>query len=649
MNSNDETLYQAMDEGNTNLPPLPIDAQQETMQPETAQRSGGAKAGIIIGSIAGGLALGGISSWGIYELYNHYNGSIADIDTDDANADDDAQLAQATTNNVTHVTEVEHIDHIHHRPAQPRPDIDNDRDGFNITDDDNGGRDDDGGVRTTQNNSDSGGIDTTIDINGRNATRVGGNTGSTDTNHNVTGVEGDQLVQLAETEVNGQNTVVGMLYDSNGNRVMLVDQDHDGIFDYRATDVNGDGSFSDVTQLEQGMDAVHVGEFQRELENNGIQPMYSYNDSTGNDTAGGTETDSKSDIELAGIQVVRGDDGGEITVATMRMGSQEVMLVDADNDGVYEYSVRDSNHDGTIDNDEIEPLQQPIGSGQVYALPTSDDFQDPDGIYAQNTGTMGIEPEPIDVIDVDGPEEWRGVGLVYASDSNDEGVMVDTVGDGYYDTLIPYTRDADGNLILDHDNPRELDEPIAYDEPDPMEPDDGQENIYPEDPNLIEVSDQKEQLDGLAYDEEGNVIGVMTSEGIIYDDPAMNVGNPAAIALGNEPVIDPETGQIVDNNLVQVDYNDDADIDLYPADPEDDNLVQVDQNIEVDGGYEAEAIEVDYQPEAQSEPEPVMTDYQPEQDVAPEPTMTDYQPEPDTHFDDGGGYEAPDPGDTFEV
>ncbi len=581
MNSNDETLYQAMDEGNTNLPPLPIDAQQETMQPETAQRSGGAKAGIIIGSIAGGLALGGISSWGIYELYNHYNGSIADIDTDDANADDDGQLAQATTNNVTHVTEVEHIDHIHHRPAQPRPNIDNDRDGFNITDDDNGGRDDDGGVRTTQNNSDRGGIDTTFDINGRNATRVGGNTGSTDTNHNVTGVEGDQLVQLAETEVNGQNTVVGMLYDSNGNRVMLVDQDHDGIFDYRATDVNGDGSFSDVTQLEQGMDAVHVGEFQRELENNGIQPMYSYNDSTGNDTAGGTETDSKSDIELAGIQVVRGDDGGEITVATMRMGSQEVMLVDADNDGVYEYSVRDSNHDGTIDNDEIEPLQQPIGSGQVYALPTSDDFQDPDGIYAQNTN--GMDDEQMNI---------------YPEDPNDI--------------------------------------------------DDGQMNIYPEDPNLIEVANSPEQQEGIVYDENGNAIGVLTSEGVIYDDPAMNVGNPAAIALGNEPVIDPETGQIVDNNLVQVDYNDDADIDLYPADPEDDNLVQVDQNIEVDGGYEAEAIEVDYQPEAQSEPEPVMTDYQPE--PTPEPAM-DYvpEPEPDTHFDDGGGYEAPDPGDTFEV
>lgn len=642
MNSNDETLYEAMDEGNTNLPPLPVEADQEAIQPETPERSGGSKAGVIVGAIAGGLALGGLSTWGVYELFNQYN-SLADMDGafDELS---DAVLAQATpeepaapASTVTHVT---HVDHVYTRQT-PRAPLDADRDGFDINDT-AGGRniDDDGGMRTTQNRSDSGGIDTTIDINGRN---TGGNVvDNGGTNPNPTGVAGDQPVQLAETELNGEQVIVGMLYDADGNRVLLIDQDRDGIFDIRATDVNGDSSFSEVTQLEQGMNAVHVGEFQRELENNGIQPMYSYNDNNGTN-GNETETGGSNEIELAGIEVLQSEDGSEMTVATMRMGRQEVMLVDADNDGVYEYTVRDLNHDGTIDNNEIQRLEQPIGSGQVYSLPTSDDFQDPDGIYAQNAvPTGGTEPEPIDIIEVDGPEEWAGVGMVYASDSNEEGVMVDTTGDGYYDTLIPYTYDQSGNIMLDHDHPRDLDTPVAYNEPDPMYPDDGQQemNIYPEDPNLIAVADQPEIMEGLAYDEQGNPVGTLTSEGVIYDDPAMNVGNPAAIALGVEPEIDPETGMLVGDNMVSVDYNDDAD--LYPADPEDDNLVQVDESISDAGGYEAGAIEVDYQPEPDLAPEPVTADY------APEPAV-DYAPEPEAHYDDAGGYDAPDPGDTFEV
>lgn len=193
-----------------------------------------------------------------------------------------------------------------------------------------------------------------------------------------------EYVQLAETMIDGQPMIVGMMYDEKGHAVMLIDADHDGQFDIRATDVNDDGNFAQITDLHDTGETVMVAQFENNLVANGIEPNYSYiNDEPATGEHG---------IELTGMTTMYDEEGNPVNVAGVRVDGQNVVLIDADNDGQYEYIAADMNGNGQLDTNELERLDEPIPVNDVAQFPHSEDFVDDSQLaYDEYDGTKDME------------------------------------------------------------------------------------------------------------------------------------------------------------------------------------------------------------------------------------------------------------------
>lgn len=239
-----------------------------------------------------------------------------------------------------------------------------------------------------------------------------------------------EYVQLIETEVDGQTVIVGMQYDAKGHRVLLIDADHDGQFDIRAVDVNDDGEFAQIVDLhEDGSEPMMVADFQQHLEDNGIEPMYTWNPDDDIDSGS-----ISGNLELAGMNQITDDDGNIINVATVRVAGQDVMLIDPDNDGQFEYVAADLNHNGHFEDNEFDELDQPIALNDVQQLPHSDDFT---GEYIVDDGYAAYD----DVATDD--------SLLYASDDIDsDGEVIDADSvDGNDDVIVVESEDYNADVI----------------------------------------------------------------------------------------------------------------------------------------------------------------------------------------------------------
>lgn len=223
----------------------------------------------------------------------------------------------------------------------------------------------------------------------------------------------EEYVQLIETEVDGQPVIVGLMYDEHGHRVMLIDADHDGQFDIRATDVDNSGDFAHIDNLHtNGEHTISVAQFEHNLEEAGIEPLYSYKNDDNHEQG---DMPSNSELELTGIHQITDDEGNVMNVATVRMGERELMLVDPDNTGTFRYAVADANGNGSIDDNEVVPLENPIAMSDVTSLPHSDDYvnnaslDEPgefgDDIYALDETYDSDDKDVIDAEDDDSAED----------------------------------------------------------------------------------------------------------------------------------------------------------------------------------------------------------------------------------------------------
>ncbi len=65
----------------------------------------------------------------------------------------------------------------------------------------------------------------------------------------------------------------------------------------------------------------------------------------------------KEDIQVLGIEHVTNDDGEDMVVADVLIEDEEVVLVDVDVDGNFDAAIIDTNHDGSISDNEIYDIQ----------------------------------------------------------------------------------------------------------------------------------------------------------------------------------------------------------------------------------------------------------------------------------------------------
>lgn len=89
------------------------------------------------------------------------------------------------------------------------------------------------------------------------------------------------------------------------------------------------------------------------------------------------------DVRIIGVSH---DEGNDVNIAHMTLNNEEVILVDVDNDMVFDYLAVDRNHNNQLDNDEIYDIQD-----QNITVNDLGGFSNPsDNLYADNNG-----PEPM--------------------------------------------------------------------------------------------------------------------------------------------------------------------------------------------------------------------------------------------------------------
>lgn len=368
MNQDDKTLFQN-DASIVSPPPI----QPQVNQPLNAEES---NSGVKVAAILGAVGLSSLAAWGLYEYISsgaedlgEQLSNLSDVANNTEMGENLAEGAQppqpTVVNNVTYVHRHPHLHHVNHHEAADEPD-------------------------TAMNDDMGGGLQ-------------------------------DRYFQMMEMDYQGRPAIVALGYTNQGSRVMLVDADHDGTFDYRYVDPFNDGSWqASMDFREEGIDPPSVLTIEDSLDRQGIEPTYSYRASLENDGNGSNEGGDVSQgdhLELARLEYLDDGNGNTMEVATVRYGRQEVRLVDADGDGQYDFMARDLNHDGVFQNDEMRWLDNPIEASTVYDIPPTEDFEDPNAIYADYHGLIREEP-PVEEIDgVDGID----VSVDYDDNSQNDG------------------------------------------------------------------------------------------------------------------------------------------------------------------------------------------------------------------------------------
>ena len=364
----DETLYQASEQNSmATPPPFP------PMDPQSAK--GKSKAPIIAGSIAGAVGVSSLAAWGIYEYLNrHSEPASADDVANVASHVDNADLSPdpvIVNNNVTYVH------HVQRSAARPVENV--------------------------------------------NARPVAGAT---------------ENVQLIEYEVDGERVIVGMQYDGMGHRVLLVDYDRDGVFDQRVCDINDNGRWEQVTDLTTTGEPLLVENFELDIRNNGITPNYSYinNVDNGGNIAQSDDNgtaDGDDSVLLSGFERITDDNGNTMDVARLQVNGRNVILVDNDGDGRYDYIGSDLNNDGQIDTNEMERTTGEITTRGVAQFDHTPDFTDPNNL-AQEYDKVSQEDNPDeDEPIVDGLPAIEDDPIFI--DTSTQITYIDTDGDGLYD------------------------------------------------------------------------------------------------------------------------------------------------------------------------------------------------------------------------
>ena len=152
----------------------------------------------------------------------------------------------------------------------------------------------------------------------------------------------------------------------------------------------------------------------------------------------GSSDESKQEIERAAaadarIRVisyerVTAEDGSQMDVARITIDGQEAAIVDVDLDGWADGMVADYNQDGNISEDEIVSFQ---GGDRIEMAPLAQAVN-----YEGDTGGFVDGGEPIDIIDVDGGDEFDG--------GDDDGEPIDNVEpDWNDDDILPAIDDED--------------------------------------------------------------------------------------------------------------------------------------------------------------------------------------------------------------
>lgn len=398
-------------DANAAYPPVP---NPEYQQAEDNSDNNGAKVAIALGA----AGLSALAAWGIYEYISNgaedMSEQFSQIGAAAADAIPDANLAannvQPTTTVVNDVHHVHHHVHPHHGPHF----------------------------------------------------HPGDNYYDTD----------DNYFRIMETSIEGEPAIAALGYDRQGHRVVLLDTDHDGVFDERYVDVHDDGTWAAHMDFhEQATEPPTAAMVQDNIEANGYDASFAYQDEQeGKDSSENVRQGDQ--LEVARVGYITDADGNIMEAATVRYGRQEIQLVDTDGDGKYDYMGRDLNHDGVFDESEVQRIEEPIDASIVYNMPPTEDFEDPDGIVEGYN--WPYREEPLDSEETGGYDD----ALNYDDSlAHDEGETPDDGNDG---------NDGDPNahfVSLDDDGGPQgyYDENVGVYEQ--FDSDD-----YPaDDPNLVEV------------------------------------------------------------------------------------------------------------------------------------------------------------------
>lgn len=314
---------------------------------------------------------------------------------------------------------------------------------------------------------------------------------------------GDEYFRIMETTVNGRPVIAALGYDAQGHRVVLLDTDHDGVFDDRYVDVHDDGSWAAHMDFhEQATEPPTAVMVQDNIEANGYDASLAYvneadgkDGDDGNDAQQGNDVQQGDQLEVARVGYITDADGNIYEAATVRYGRQEIQLVDTDGDGKYDFMGRDLNHDGSFDESEVQRLEEPIDATVIYDMPPTEDFEDPDGIVSgyymphdemsDETGGYddalnyddslahdgGETPDDSDdsdpnahlvSLDDDGPQGYydENVGVYEQFDDSGEGVEVGGGPQGYYDENVGVYEQFDSDDYPDDPNLVEVDADI---------------------------------------------------------------------------------------------------------------------------------------------------------------------------------------------
>jgi hypothetical protein len=134
------------------------------------------------------------------------------------------------------------------------------------------------------------------------------------------------------------------------------------------------------------------------------------------------------EIRVISYERVTAEDGSQMDVARITIDGQEAAIVDVDLDGWADGMVADYNQDGNISEDEIVSFQ---GGDRIEMAPLAQAVN-----YEGDTGGFVDGGEPIDIIDVDGGDEFDG--------GDDDGEPIDNVEpDWNDDDILPAIDDED--------------------------------------------------------------------------------------------------------------------------------------------------------------------------------------------------------------
>ncbi len=228
----------------------------------------------------------------------------------------------------------------------------------------------------------------------------------------------DEYVISSEkvAEIHGKSVIMAEGIH-NGNSVVYIDVDKDGVYDIMVEDVNQDGQVTDDEYID--IHNKHLNVHDQTLV--GAKPV----------------SDEWIIIEEGETEI----NGHKVILAVAEHNGERTILIDADRDGTYDIAIEDRNHDGQVSEDECFDISN--NNLQV---------QDASLIANSNGNMYAVDTDP--VVEVDYNTETKTEDGIFAKGTVDgkAAIVIDVNKDGTYDMAI-VDQNANGQIDENERNP----------------------------------------------------------------------------------------------------------------------------------------------------------------------------------------------------